>query len=246
MQVTNICAGMSPQSRLFTWASVVAGREELRRGRAQQRVRARHHERSRHALVGDVADHDHHPAVGQLDEVVEVAADLACRPVEGGDLEAGQLGQRLRQELLLDELGNDQLLLHALPAPRLVLLLLDELAHPHRRRGVAGERVEELPVVGRVTALGQSRTEREQADQLTGRDERHRHHHAGRAHLVERGRLELQRGDVDGARGALEVGEERVVRRDLELLRGRRRRARDLGLRAAGSLLRRSQGPRRG
>ena len=34
-----------------------------------------------HALVGDVADHEPDPAVGQRDEVVEVAADLPGRPV---------------------------------------------------------------------------------------------------------------------------------------------------------------------
>ena len=133
-------------------------------------------------------------------------------------MEAGQLGERLGEELLLYELGDHELLFHPLPAAGLVLLFLNELADLHRRRGVGRERVEELPIVGRVAALGEPRAEGEQSDQLTRRNERHGQHHAGLAHLVERRRLELQRRDVDGGGRALEVRHEGVVRGDLEFL----------------------------
>ena len=76
------------------------------RGRAQHAARRGHDEGGRDALVGDVADDDPEPAVGQVDEVVEVAADLARRPVVGGDVPAGQARAAPRQEVLLDQLGD--------------------------------------------------------------------------------------------------------------------------------------------
>src|SRR6202034_818882 len=72
-QVTNMCAGMSTQSISLTWPRTLPG--EMGRGVAEQRVCARHDQRGGNALVGDVADHEHHPAVRQRDEVVEVTAD---------------------------------------------------------------------------------------------------------------------------------------------------------------------------
>ena len=100
------------------------------------------------ALVGHVADDDADLAAGQLEEVVEVAADLAGRAVEGRELPAAQVGQLLGQELLLDQLGDPQLLLDPLTLADLGLLLADQLGDPHGRGGVAGQVVEQLAVVG--------------------------------------------------------------------------------------------------
>ena len=69
------------------------GRHQPRRIAAQDAVGPGHDQRSRHALVGDVADDDPDPPVGQLHEVVEVATDRAGRPVVGGDLPVGQVRQ---------------------------------------------------------------------------------------------------------------------------------------------------------
>ncbi len=98
---------------------------------------ARHDQRGRDALVGDVADHEHDPPVGQRDEVVEVSADRPGRAVERGDV-----------PLLLDDLRDLQLLLDPLPLAGFGLLLPDQLADPHRRGRVAGQRVEQPQVVG--------------------------------------------------------------------------------------------------
>ena len=83
-----------------------AGLVQPLRAGAQDAPRRRHHHRGRNALVGDVADDEADAAVGEVDEVVEVAADRARRPVERGDLPAGELGQLLRQEVLLDQLRD--------------------------------------------------------------------------------------------------------------------------------------------
>jgi hypothetical protein len=60
---------------------------------------------------------------------------------------AGQVGQLVGQELLLDELGDLQLLLHPLPLADLGLLLADQLGDPDGGRGVRGQVVEQLAVV---------------------------------------------------------------------------------------------------
>ena len=125
-----------------------------------------------HALVGDVADDERDAAVGQRDHVVEVAADLARGPVVRRDLPAGQVGQLARQEVLLDQPRDLELLLEALAGRGLGLLLAHELADPQRRRGLRGEVVEQLAVVGGVVLLGQPRAEVEHADQLALADER--------------------------------------------------------------------------
>ena len=91
-----------------------------------------------------------------------------------------------------------------------------ELADPQRRRGLGGEVVEQLAVVGGVLLLGEPRPEVEHADQLALADERHRELDARRLELGERRRVELERLDVDGAARALQVGEQRVVRRDVD------------------------------
>ena len=129
-------------------AEDLAGRDEPRRGVPQQRVRAGHDQRRGHALVGDVADHEHDPAVRQRDEVVEVTADGPGRAVERGHVPARQVGQLLGQELLLDELRDLQFLVEPLPLTGFGLLLADQLADPHGGGGVAGQGVEQAQVVG--------------------------------------------------------------------------------------------------
>ena len=171
--------------------------------------------------------------LGQRDDVVEVAADLARGPVVGRHLPARELGQLLGEEVLLDQLGDLELLLEALARGRLGLLLAHELADPQRRRGLGGEVVEQLAVVGGVLLLGQPRAEVEDADQLALADERDRELDAGGLELGERGRVELERLDVDRPARALQVGEQRVVGRDVDrrgLLPGRGRDGRLRGL----------------
>ena len=94
---------------------------------------------------------------GELDEVVEVAADRAGRPVVGGHLPAGEVGELFRQEVLLDQARDLELLLDPLARPDLDLLLADELADAHGRSGLGGEVVEQLPIVARVRLVGQPR-----------------------------------------------------------------------------------------
>ena len=102
----------------------------------------RHDHRRRNTLVGDVADDQADLPVRKLDEVVEVAADGTCRPVVRGDLPAGKVGELGRQEVLLDEARDLELLLDPLPCPHLGLLLAHELADPDRRSRLCGEVVE--------------------------------------------------------------------------------------------------------
>ena len=156
------------------------------------------------------------PPVGKRDHVVEVAAHLACGAVAGRDLPAGQIGKLLGQEVLLDQPGDLELLLEALARGGLRLLLAHELGDPQRRRRLAGEVVEQLAVVGGVVLLREARSEVEHPDQLALADERDGELHARGLELAQRGRVELERVDVDGLARALEVGEQRVVRRDLD------------------------------
>jgi hypothetical protein len=195
--VTNIFGGMSGQSRSFARWSTVAG------------------EPSR------VADHEGDLAILQLDDVVEVAAHLAGRPVVGRDLPAREIGELARKEVLLDQPGDLELVLDALPLACLSLLLAHELADTQRRCGLRGEVVEQTPIVGRVVLIGEPRSEVEQADQLTLADERDDEPYAGRSQCRERRRVELEAIDVDRPGGALEVRDERVVGRDVEVERVR-------------------------
>ena len=110
--------------------------DPLRRG-PQHAAGGRHHERRRDALVGHIADDQAHSAVRQRDHVVEVAADLARRPVVGGHLPARQVRQLLGEEVLLDQPRHLKLLLEALAGGSLGFLLAYELADPQRRGGLA-------------------------------------------------------------------------------------------------------------
>ena len=61
-----------------------------------------------------------------------------------GDLPAGQVGQLLGQEVLLDQARDLELLLVALARDRLGLLLADQLSDAQRRRSLRGEAVSSL------------------------------------------------------------------------------------------------------
>ena len=183
-----------------------------------------HHQGGRHTLVGDVADDESDPPVRQGDDVIEVASHLPRGLVISGHLPTRKLGKLLGQEVLLDQPGDLELLLEALPGHGLSLLLADELADPQRRRRLSGEIVEQLAVVGGVLLLGHPRPQVQDPDQLALADERHDQLHAGRSQLGKGRRVELQGVDLDRPAGALEVGEERIVGADLH----RRLRRRDL------------------
>ena len=205
-----------------------AGLGQALRAGAHDASRRRHHHRGRNALVGDVADHEADAPVAELDEVVEVAADRARRAVERGQIPAGERRQLLRQEVLLDQLRDRELLLEAVARADLGLLLAHELADAHRRRRLRGERLEQPAVVGRVVLVGEPAPDVEQADELAVGDQRHDERDAGRPHLGERRRVQVEVRQVDRARGVLEVGDERIVGRDVERLGAcERRRDRD-------------------
>ena len=58
----------------------VGGLEPLVDERAHHRQQQRHQQRGRAALAGDVAERQQHAAVGERQDVVEVAADRVGRP----------------------------------------------------------------------------------------------------------------------------------------------------------------------
>src|SRR5215210_825342 len=91
-------------------------------GGLQHRAGDRHHEGRRHSLAANISHDQPQPAVRQLQEIVEVAADLARGLVVGRYLVVGKPWQRFRQEGLLDQAGNVQLLFEALPLLGLLLL----------------------------------------------------------------------------------------------------------------------------
>ncbi len=197
----------------------------------QQRVRARHHQRGRHALVRHVPRHHHHAAVAELHEVIEVAAHRARRTVERRDVPAAEFRELVGQELLLDELRDLQLLLDPLEVAGLGLLLADQLAQPKGRRRVPGEGVEEVPVVAGVAALRQPRAERQHADQLPRRHQRHHHLDVLLLHPAHRRRERGQRRDVHRAGRRRQERQERVGRLDVDVDHRRLGRHMDRGLR---------------
>ena len=174
-----MCGGISSMSSALARRRTSPGDDQPGRLGPQDAVGRRHDQRGRHALVGDVADDDPELAVGQLEEVVEVAADLAGRPVVRGDVPAGQVGQLLRQELLLDQPGDVQLLLDPLAGEGLGLLLADQLRHADGRGGVGRQVLEQPAVVGGVLPLRPARAQAQHADQLARRHQRHDETDAG-------------------------------------------------------------------
>jgi hypothetical protein len=113
--------------------------------------------------------------------------------------------------VLLDELGDPELLLEPLALAGLDLLLADELRDPERRCGLRGEVLEKATVVGRVALVREPWSQVQRADQLAVRDERHDELDAGLAQPAKGRGVELQPIDVDGARCLLQHDEQRVA-----------------------------------
>ena len=85
----------------------------LARQRAEDELRHRHVGRRIDAVAGDVTEHDRDPAVAELEEVVDVAADVEARSglVHGTDVEPRKLRPLAGQERALDRLRERFLLL---------------------------------------------------------------------------------------------------------------------------------------
>ena len=191
----------------------------------QDAVRRRHDEGGRHALVGDVADDHAELAVGQLEEVVEVPADLARRLVVRGDVPPGQIGQLLGQELLLDQPGDVQFLLDALAGEGLRLLLADQLRHADGGGRVGRQVLEQPAVVGGVLPLRPARAQAQHADELPRRHQRHHEADAGLPQGPDARRVQGDAVHRNRPRDAGQVAEQGVVgaQRDVGRLQRRRR-----------------------
>src|SRR5215213_481425 len=211
----NMLGGMSVTITSFTLFSTSPG-ESLGRS-AEHGAGSRHHQGGGYALVRNITDDEAEPAVVEIQEVVEVAAHLAGGLVVGRYLVAGPVGHVFGEEGLLDQARDPELLLDALAFLGLLLLLADELGYLHGRRGLGGEVVQELPVVGRVLLLGEAGPQVEEPDQLALANERHDHLDVGRLHGPEGRRIEVELVDLDHPRGACEVSHDGVVRRYLQL-----------------------------
>ena len=77
--VMNLPGAISPATTSFAAARKSARVRVLARERAEDELRHRHVRRRLDAVAGDVAEHDGEPAVGELEEVVDVAADVDAR-----------------------------------------------------------------------------------------------------------------------------------------------------------------------
>ena len=175
-----------PEDRLVRDLQHAARRALVARGDAHRMTRqGRQRGRSR-TLAGDVADRER-VAVGDRPGVVEVASDLgpdAGRPVARGDLHAGGLHQRSRQQALLQRVGD-------------LALGLVQARVVDRERSTAGEVVRDGEV-----ALGEppprlGRDERQGAERAPVRPQRGGDRRDGldpevvqRAHEVGRPRLD--------------------------------------------------------
>src|SRR5918995_5206201 len=100
-------------------------------------LRIGHHQRRRYTVAGDVSYDQSQATVFELEEVVEVSSYLPSRLVVSGHVVAWELGQRFRQEGLLDKASNAQLLLDALPLLGLPLLLSYVVLDPKPVQGLS-------------------------------------------------------------------------------------------------------------
>ena len=178
---------------------------------AEDELRHRHVGRSVDPVARHVPEHDGEPSVRELEEVVNVAADLDARRrlVDGADLQAEELRPRPRQQRALHRLGE-------------LLALLLEARVVQRKRGRPGDREGRGERVGPDRLLHAQREERQgPEDSLVGgeRDDRR-----GRALVEERDerlvrRAESARGlrvehdDVTAAIGARPHGREGLRQR---------------------------------
>ena len=109
-------------------AKIVGFQQEL----AQQALRAHHEQRRGNALARHVADDEGHAALAHLEHVVEVAAHLARRAHEAGDIEREAFRERIevvRHGAHLDLLGHIEFGGRALALCRDVVQALDEADH---------------------------------------------------------------------------------------------------------------------
>jgi len=134
---------------------------------AKQRPRLHAHEGGTDPVAGGVGDRQRQPAIGQREEVEEVAAGLVGRPVPSRDVEPRHARLVLRQQPLLDRAGDAEIAFdppllgegveQPLPLDRHARLasqksgdllvavveragpLVEELEHPDRGVVVAGE-----------------------------------------------------------------------------------------------------------
>ena len=159
---------------------LVRGREEI--GRAGMFSRERPEDELRHGHVGgrldsvpgDVAEHHGERAVAELEEVVDVAADVDARRrlVHLADVETLELRVRARQQRAAHGVGE-------------LLLLLVETPVVDRERSLCGDRERRIQRFARNRPSGVEGDERQRSDHLAGR--RNRNDRRGRALLQERG-----------------------------------------------------------
>src|SRR5919112_234795 len=195
----------------------LARRVEALGGGAEHGAGRGHYYSGGHTLVRHVTDDEAELAVVELQEVVEVAAYLASGLVVSRKLVAGQIRHMFGEEGLLDQARDPELLLDALALLGLLLLLADELGDLHRRCCLGSQVVEELPVVGRVLLLGETRSQVEKPDQLALAHQRHDHLDVGRLHGHKCRRIEVELIDLDHPGGAGEVSHDGIVGRYLHL-----------------------------
>ena len=94
----NLPAAISPTTTSFAEARKSRGLRMLARERAEDELRHRHVGRRLDPVTGHVAEHDGEPAVAELEEVVDVAADVDARRrlVHLADLEPLELRDATR------------------------------------------------------------------------------------------------------------------------------------------------------
>ena len=164
---------------------LVRGREEI--GGARMFSRERPEDELRHGHVGgrldsvprDVAEHHGELAVAELEEVVDVTADVDARRrlVHLADVETLELRVRARQQRAPHRVGE-------------LLLLLVETPVVDRQRGLCCDRERRIQRFARDRPAGVEGDERQRSDHLARR--RNRNDRRGRALLQERGEQSMR------------------------------------------------------
>ena len=161
----------------------VAGLRVFPRQRAKDELRHRHVRRRLDPVARHVSEHRREPAVVELDEVVDVAADLDARRrlVRITQLEPAQPRQRPREQ-------------RALHRVRELLLLLVEARVVDRQRGLSADRLRLLDRLLRHGCIGTEGQNRQRGEHLgRGCD---RHGGSGPAASQERQQRRLRRADL--------------------------------------------------
>ena len=134
-------------------AAAVLKRCRRKRGRAHQAARQRHKQRGRHAFPAGVGHHQPQVAARQRDAVEEIAANLVCAAIIGGELPAGRLRKLARQKELLNAARDRQLFLDPAQADALGLRGLQFVVGA-RQLGVLGGHVVDHVLAGAAQARG--------------------------------------------------------------------------------------------